>query len=151
MKLAIYLIIILAALSCNHESSDDGPPESNTSNEPNELGLEKDLIKNIESNKKMEPPFYMINTAAVKSESVAIEQVRVLEKDAYKADYLWIPDYASLSGAEYFSVFIGPYKTREECAIVLDKYHAIHPKAYGTLVSHNSKREVVNGLEDAVQ
>tara|TARA_B110000285_G_scaffold194199_1_gene223698 strand:- start:250 stop:1704 length:1455 start_codon:yes stop_codon:yes gene_type:complete len=111
------------------------------------------LFKKIDLSKKPEkeisPPFYIINTAAVKIESEAKKKVQALEEEGYKAGYLWIPDYASLSGAEYFTVFIGPFETKQECAIAVDNYHSINPKAYGTLVSHDPGRVTVGGLNEA--
>ena len=151
MKPAIYLIIILLSLSCNQESSNVEESKKMTTKEQEKDISAKESAENKESTERLRPPFYIINTAAVKLEEGAIKKAQVLKKDGYKADYLWIPDYASLSGAEFFSVFLGPYKTKEECAIILDKYQVVNPKAYGTLVSHDSKREVVHGLADAVQ
>ncbi len=149
MKKAIYLIVVLLSLSCHQESSLIEEPK--TAKEQDKVNIEKESVENNESTERLKPPFYIINTAAVKLEAAAISKAQVLSDDGYKADYLWIPDYASLSGAEFFSVFLGPYKTKEECAIILDKYQSVNPKAYGTLVSHDSKREVVHGLTDAVQ
>jgi hypothetical protein len=149
MKQAIYLIVVLFSLSCNQESSNVEEPK--TVKEQDRVNVEKESVENNESTERLKPPFYIINTAAVKLEVAAIKKAQVLRDDGYKADYLWIPDYGSLSGAEFFSVFLGPYKTKEECAIILDKYQSVNPKAYGTLVSYDSKREVVHGLTDAVQ
>ena len=101
------------------------------------------------SENDVQVPFYIINTSAVKKEKDAIAASFELSEDGYESGYLWIPDYESLSGAEYFSVYIGPFTTREECAIVLDRYQLTVPKAYGTLVSHTAERDVVSGLDDA--
>ena len=152
MKLATYLLIILlATLGCNQEQSSQERPESSTTNDSENLNVQKNNAMDNEPMQKIEPPFFIINTAAVTSEDAAIRKAQALEKEGYLADYLWIPDYPSLSGAEFYSVYIGPYKTKTECAIVLDKYHAVAPKAYGTLVSYEPGRVVVNGLDDAVQ
>ena len=111
------------------------------------------LFKKIDLSKKpeevMSPPFYIINTAAVKTEQEAQKKVGALKEEGYIANYLWIPDYASLSGAEYFTVFIGPFETKQECAIFVDDYHSTDPKAYGTLVSHQAGRVTVGGLKEA--
>lgn len=106
-----------------------------------------DLDEPKVSSGKLEVPFFIINTAAVKVEKEAKKKVAELEAGGYEADYLWIPDYESLSGAEYFSVFIGPYKTKQECAIAVDYYQSTNPKAFGTLVSHKNERVTVGGLE----
>lgn len=100
---------------------------------------------------ELEPPFFIINTAAVKDVKEAELKVEGLQEEGYPADYLWIPDYASLSGAEFYTVYIGPYKTKQECAIAVDQYRVENPKAYGTLVSHQPGRVTVGGINDAVK
>ena len=106
----------------------------------------------FESNEEAElaPPFFIINTAAVKDVKEAEVKASVLREEGYPAGYLWIPDYASLSGAEFYTVYIGPFKTKQECAIAVDQYRVENPKAYGTLVSHRPGRVTVGGIKDAV-
>ena len=69
--------------------------------------------------------------------------VEILKYEGFeKADYLWIPDYKSLSGAEYYSIFIGPFLTIEECALEVERYRKSNPSAYGLLVSNKSTERV---------
>ena len=91
-------------------------------------------------------PFYIINTSATKDENQAKIKVESLISNGYKADYLWIPDYKSLSGAEYYSVYIGPFYSQYECEKFVGFYRGIDPKAYGLLVSHENKRVKITGI-----
>ena len=88
---------------------------------------------NLKNNNNKKNSFYIININAVKDKYKAIDEVNKLVNQGYEADYLWIPDYNSLSKAEYFSVYIGPYETQKECEIAVSKYRKINPKAYGLL------------------
>ncbi len=95
---------------------------------------------------KQNGDFYIINVAAVKNENDAKKKVKELEKSGYASSYLWIPDYPSLSGAEYFTVYIGPFATQSECEIATEAYRKKHPDAYGLLVSQNPTRVQINGV-----
>ncbi len=91
-------------------------------------------------------PFYIINTSATKNENQAKIKVENLISNGYKAAYLWIPDYKSLSGAEYYSVYIGPFYSQYECEKFVEFYRGINPKSYGLLVSHENKRVKITGI-----
>jgi len=86
--------------------------------------------------------FYIIATDIAASENEASKKVNKLKAAGYNSDFLWIPDYKSLSGAEYFSVFIGPFRSENECAIAVQDYRKINPSAYGLLVSNESSKRV---------
>jgi len=86
--------------------------------------------------------FYIIATDIASNENEASEKVNKLKAAGYASDYLWIPDYKSLSGAEYFSVFIGPFRSESECAIAVQEYRKNNPSAYGLLVSNESSKRV---------
>lgn len=90
--------------------------------------------------------FYIINVAPMKTESDAKTKVQELKKKGYKSDYLWIPDYASLSGALFYSVYIGPYSTQYDCEVATEEYRKKHTEAYGLLVSQDNKRVQINGI-----
>ena len=92
--------------------------------------------------------FYILNVSAVKEEKKAINEVQKLKAKGFNADYLWIPDFNSLSKAEYFSVYIGPYETQKECEIAVSDYRKTNPKAYGLLVSQENKRVQINGINN---
>jgi hypothetical protein len=50
--------------------------------------------------------YYILNYAGVESEERAAAMVDSLKKYFPKAGFLWVPDYASLSGKKLFSVFL---------------------------------------------
>lgn len=81
-------------------------------------------------------PFYMIVTGAYLYENDAARAVRRLKDEGYyNAGYLWIPDYASLSGKQNFATFLGPYSTKEECLNRLSELPTGQKFWYGKLVS----------------
>lgn len=85
-------------------------------------------------------PSYIICSSACYTEKEARKRTNQLIKNGYKAGYLWIPDYPSLSGAKMYVVYIGPYKSRRTCVRELRKYQKFNQKAYAVLVSNNKKR-----------
>lgn len=107
-------------------------------------------IKNSDQELKPIVPFYIINTKAVKTEVDAISETEILKSKGYDAAYLWIPNYESLSGAEYYSVYVGPFSTQSECQIALEEYHEIDNRAYGLLVSNESERVMIRGKDRVV-
>lgn len=84
--------------------------------------------------------FYIINVTATKTETKALSEVKKLINKGYNASHLWIPNYKSLSGANFYSVYIGPFNTKNECIREVEKYRQINGVAYGTLVSQENKR-----------
>ena len=96
--------------------------------------------------KVSDSPFYVISVAAVQDETAAIQKVSELQEQGQSAGYLWIPDYASLSGALFYSIYIGPYATQEECEIAIEEYRKTHPTAYGILVSQERQRVEIRGI-----
>ena len=99
-----------------------------------------------ESELPIDDIFYVITDTATKTESKARELVDELKLDGYRSDYLWIPDYNSLSGAEYFLVYIGPFYNILECAEEVEKYREIKPSSYGIGVSNNYERVEIRGV-----
>lgn len=91
-------------------------------------------------------PVYIINISAIESEKLAQEAVAKLIKEGYNAGYLWIPDYASLSGAKYFCVFIGPFLTQNKCEMAVEEYRKVNSSVYGLLVSQENKRVEIRGI-----
>ena len=93
-----------------------------------------------------EEDFYIINVSAIKDAVSARKKVNELRSMGYESDYLWIPDYNSLSGAEYYSVYIGPFFSQYECEEATEAYRQRHPDAYGLLVSQDNVRVRINGI-----
>ena len=97
---------------------------------------------NEESN-NADDDFYIIAEDIASTEEEAKRLAEILEYEGFeKTGYLWIPDYKSLSGAEFYSVYIGPFSTIEECASEVEKYRKTNPSAYGLLVSKSSSERV---------
>ena len=90
--------------------------------------------------------FYIINVIATKTETKALSEVKKLINKGYKAGHLWIPNYKSLSGANFYSVYIGPFSNQKECEREVEKYRKKDRNAYGTLVSQDNKRVEIRGI-----
>ena len=144
-KLLLLLLCVPLMYSCVdvEESINRLLNEAEQSTETEEVPSNGNEIENFNSDNT---PFYIINTSATKYENQAKIKVESLMSKGYKADYLWIPDYKSLSGAEYYSVYIGPFYSQYECEKFVGFYRGIDPKAYGLLVSHENKRVKITGI-----
>lgn len=90
--------------------------------------------------------FYIISVTATKTETEAKSKADQLKTSGNSAGYLWIPDYASLSGAKLYAVYIGPFLTQHDCEVAVEEYRKKNPAAYGLLVSQDKKRVQVNGI-----
>ena len=104
------------------------------------------LNDNNELLNKKNKDFFVISVTVTKTESRAKKEVEKLINKGYNADYLWIPDYNSLSGAEYYLVFIGPFTTQTECEVETEKYRRTNNKAYGLLISQKNIRMEIRGV-----
>ena len=104
--------------------------------------IEQAEINTAHQSEIVSKDFYIIATDIASNENEASEKVNKLKAAGYASDYLWIPDYKSLSGAEYFSVFIGPFRSESECAIAVQEYRKNNPSAYGLLISNESSKRV---------
>jgi hypothetical protein len=119
--------------------------DKNTSeNESSQQGANTDLSPERPQIKR--DPFYAIMVGAPKTDREAKARIVMLKRNGFAADYLWIPDYASLSGAQFYAVYIGPYTTQQECEVATEEYRKKHPNAYGLLVSQDRKRVQINGI-----
>lgn len=96
-------------------------------------------------------PIYIVSLFAVANEKSAQIGVEKLKKEGYEAGYLWIPDFASLSGAKYFTIFLGPYLTQKECETKTDYFKTINPAAFGQLVSQEKKSVEIHGENQVVE
>lgn len=90
--------------------------------------------------------FYFLNVAAYKTEDQDQKQVADLNNGGKSAGYLWIPDYPSLSGAQLYCVYLGPFQSQNECEIATEEYRKKYPGAYGLLVSKERRRVQINGI-----
>lgn len=96
-------------------------------------------------------PFYITIAVAVNSKNQARSAAADLKRKGYQSGYLWIPDYTSLSGAQSYAVYLGPFATQRACEVATEDYRKIVPSAYGTLVSHGKKRIQINGIGKVIE
>lgn len=85
-------------------------------------------------------PTYVITAGAFKTEREAQALRDTLRRQGHTASHLWIPDYASLSGAQLFLTFVGPFGDIDECRRQLAEFRKSYGDAYGILVAHQSGR-----------
>jgi hypothetical protein len=130
--------VLFMTYSCNSSTKTDDSVQAEEV--PEELGDEKKPVLECVSDLNTTAPFYIINVEAAEDEQIASDKVRELLKTNKKAAYLWIPDYASLSGKKLYSVFLGPYEYEEECMQELMKRKKTDKGAYALLVSHEKQR-----------
>lgn len=122
----------------------DNKDKNTNGNEPSQQPDNTDTRPERPQIKK--DPFYAIMVGAPKTDREAKARIMMLKRNGFAADYLWIPDYASLSGAQFYAVYIGPYSTQHECEVATEEYRKKHPDAYGLLVSQDRKRVQINGI-----
>lgn len=97
----------------------------------------------LNENKKLvfQSPCYVIVTGAYVTENDARNGVSQTIAEGYSnAGYLWIPDYPSLSGKQFFSTFLGPYPTYDECKVSLNSIRQTGKSWYGVKVSYENTR-----------
>ena len=123
-----------------HEQEDYSDPFDNEG--------EQALIDFEERGNSNSQDFYIVGITATEFEEEAEDMARNLRKSGSAADYLWIPDYKSLSGAEMFVVYIGPFYDVETCAEVVESYRESSENIYGVLVSNSSSRVEIYGIDD---
>jgi len=82
--------------------------------------------------------FYTQMLAAFNKESDAINHIKSLERRGISGDFLFIPNYSSLSGTQMYAVFSGKFATESECKAALRKTKKLQSSAYGVLVSNTS-------------
>ena len=82
--------------------------------------------------------FYTQMLAAFNKESDAINHIKSLERRGISGDFLFIPNYSSLSGTRMYAVFSGKFATESECKAALRKTKKLQSSAYGVLVSNTS-------------
>lgn len=96
--------------------------------------------------RKTEKAYYVVNIIAVSRLSMAKAKVSELKKKGYDAGYLWIPDYASLSGKKLYTVYIGTYATQRECEKATESLRKKFHDAYGSKVSQENESVFITGV-----
>ena len=84
---------------------------------------------------------FVIITGSFADENYARGYVNTMKNEGYNnAGYLWIPDYPSLSGKQFYATFIGPYQSYEECEDNLRILKVNSRFWYGLKVSYEPTR-----------
>lgn len=89
---------------------------------------------------------WVICLAAIQSKSKAQSAVDKHKRNGVDAHVLWIPDFASTSGAEFYLVYIGPFEyegsNRKNIKRQLkDVQRSVYGKAYAIRLDQNPKEE----------
>ena len=139
IQLIKFISLFLLITSCEQQNKEDKQENHAPKNH-------QDII--IESDKwGLRIPCYALNISAVKTKEEAQKKVDKLKTEWFDgAGYFWIPDYNSLSGAEYYSVFVKSFQNINECANYVEEYRKNNPKAYATLISNENKRVEIRGV-----
>jgi hypothetical protein len=134
------LIVALIFFSCNNSSNEEGGSGKNGDDSLADSKLPEILPITDSLNPT---PYYIINISATELQDSAVEMVKKLRLEHENVNYLWIPDFESLSGKELYAVFLGPYTTIESCVHSLMDYKETNKDAYAAWVGHEKKRRVV--------
>ena len=102
---------------------------------------EKFEVPNKENN-LLQTPCYIVCVSAYKDIDDAIEKAREIRYKGYNADYLYLPDYASLSKKLYYSAYVGPVFSESECQRLVRQVRRDYKGAYGILVSDDPEWRV---------
>lgn len=92
--------------------------------------------------RSLKTPCYVICVQAFMQQEAAESAAKILANNGYPSGYLWIPDYASLSGARLYLVYIGPYTNKADAITMLKTYKNTNPSAYGIKVDIVPGREI---------
>lgn len=162
---AVSLVIVL---SCNNSSSSEGLSAADIEREKALIAKEqallnrekelmqkegetkasesKQLTKPMVKNVVKQDDFYIISVGAVKTEEQARAEVQKLSRRGFDANYLWIPDYPSLSGKPLYSIYLGPYDNQDACEYAVEDAKIDFPGSYGVLVSQRPTRVQITGI-----
>ncbi|PLW93917.1 MAG: hypothetical protein C0592_04640 [Marinilabiliales bacterium] len=149
MKHLIYILLVVFLAACGNKNQSD---QENAVNENNDSIAETNIPEidpiNDEENK---PPYYIIAVKAFAEKDSAILFLEDLRKKYNNANYLFIPDYKSLSGKEMYQVFLGPYSNEKKVIPALMDYKESNNDAYAVLVDHNTRSRSIYSPYDIRQ
>ena len=84
--------------------------------------------------------FVIITGSFLYETDAKIEVRRMINEGYSNAGYLWIPDYPSLSGKEFYAPFVGPFNSYGECENNLKSLAKTGRFWYGIKVSFDNTR-----------
>ncbi len=146
MKNLLLTIFLGILISCNQPERDNSGEEMVDSS----AGIEQVYVPAIEKTSDMnqKPDFFMISISGTADLKEAVEQVKVLRSKGHPSGYLWMPDYASLSGKEMYAVFIGPFSGIDTTIQYLEHYNKSNPLTYAVKAAHSAERTSIHGKYD---
>lgn len=143
----IYLVIsVFVFISCKQSQTESSDQKNADSTSVTNQAYVPEIERT--SDKNQNPDFFIISISGTDDTKEAVEQTKALRLKGHPSGYLWIPDYASLSGKEMFSVFIGPFPGMDTTIRYLEVYKKTDPGAYAIKVLHDDKRTTIFGKYD---
>ena len=121
----------------SEKANDENVNRKNTSSNKNE-----DFEAPNDGNNQLQTPCYIVCVSAYKDIDDAIEKAKEIRYKGYNADYLYLPDYASLSKKLYYTSYIGPVFSESECQRLVRQARRDYKDAYGILVSDDPEWRV---------
>tara|TARA_R110000850_G_scaffold257366_2_gene383579 strand:- start:1304 stop:1687 length:384 start_codon:yes stop_codon:yes gene_type:complete len=90
-------------------------------------------------------PAWVIACEAEGKKSDATAAAQRWKNRGFDADVLWIPDYSSLSGANLYLVYVGPFDYLEEAKVKkqVKKVRAHYKDSYAIKVDQSGKRRTL--------
>jgi len=103
------------------------------------------LIESAERSASSPQPQWVIACEALASKADAERAAVQWRSRGFQADLLWIPDYASLSGAKLWLVYVGPwdYGDRDSVRSSLPVVQRLFPDAYAIKLDQSGSRETI--------
>jgi len=136
-KIWFLLVVILLFFACKNTKVEDKEVDMKDST-VNKISDKTPKLEPLD--KKTEVPFFIISVSSTNDKYTAAEEVVKLRETYEDVNYLWIPDYKSLSGKELYSVFLGTYTYLPTAMAELMKFKKTNKDAYGVEVSQTNKR-----------
>lgn len=133
------LLVFLAACGSNNKDNQNSSEPQKNDSIANVKIPEIDPISDIDN----KPPYYIVAVKAFAEKDSAILFVEELRQEYENANYLWIPDYESLSGKEYYQVFIGPFMEQATVIPFLMDFKQTERDAYAVLVDHKNQSRTI--------
>lgn len=103
------------------------------------------LIESAEKSTASPQPQWVIACEALASKADAERAAAQWRSRGFKADILWIPDYSSLSGAELWLVYVGPWDYGDKGSVrsSLPVVQRLFPDAYAIKLDQSGSRETI--------
>lgn len=148
--IAILLLLFISACASNNSKVEENKGIKDSVKTETIVETIKTASPEIEkiSDSTTKAPFYAINITAYSNIDSAIIKVKELREKYKNINYLWMPDYKSISNKELYLVFMGPIKSLEKCIDSLKIYKKENPAAYAVVVNHIETRTVFHSPLD---